>query len=50
MGFWRSDGVLRAVARVTPEEMAWLSANPAAYEAERAEFEAWRETFTRKHV
>lgn len=51
MGFWRADGLLRSVARVTPEEYAWLLANPAAYQAERAEFEAWRETFnTRKHV
>jgi hypothetical protein len=48
MGFWRADGHLRAVCRVTPEEFAWLSANPAQYAAEHAEFEAWRSSFTRK--
>lgn len=51
MAFWRADGMLKAVCRVTPEEYAWLSANPDAYQAERAEFEAWRGNLPRnKHV
>lgn len=48
MAFWRTDGHLRAVCRVTPEEYAWLLANPAAYQAEHARFIAWRQQFTRE--
>lgn len=49
MGFWRADGHLRSVCRVTPEELAWLSSNPEAYEKEHAQFSAWIET-TRKNT
>lgn len=49
MGFWRTDGHLRAVAKCTPAELAWLSSNPEAYEKEHAQFETWlRSTSTRK--
>ena len=52
MGFWRADGMLKAVCQVTPEEYAWLFHNPAQYAAEHAQFEVWRVSVQqpRKHV
>lgn len=50
MGVFRADGTLRACCPMTPEERAWIAANPVAYQAERAEFEAWRERLPRKDV
>lgn len=46
MGFWRADGYLRAVDRCTPDEIAWLWANPAAYQQEHAQFMQWRASLT----
>lgn len=41
MGFWREDGELRGAYLATPEEKAWIEANPEAYKAEAVQFEAW---------
>jgi hypothetical protein len=41
MGYWRADGVLRACRHMTPEEKAWIEANPVQYQAESASFNAW---------
>ncbi len=46
MGYWRADGFLCGVYEMTPEEKAWIDANPAQYEAERANFQAWRKKLT----
>jgi hypothetical protein len=41
MGFWRTDGELCGCYPCTPEEKAWILANPDAYTGERIQFEAW---------
>jgi hypothetical protein len=42
MGYWREDRVLIEARAMTPEEKAWIAANPQAYARECAEFETWR--------
>jgi hypothetical protein len=48
MGYWREDGHLLATRNLSPEEMAWLSANLVSYQAEDAQFMKWLQS-TRKH-
>lgn len=39
--FYRSDGARMGLVDSTPEEIAWIKANPEAWQKEIAEFDAW---------
>ena len=49
IGYWRADGELRAVRLMTPEELAWIAANPVQHQAQSASFNAWLAA-TRKDI
>lgn len=41
MGYWMACGTLRACRQLTPEESAWIVANPVPYQQQQAAFRTW---------